>query len=622
MVSPLKHSDLVFTVVISEKGGAERREVFDRPEITVGRVQGNDLTLPKGNVSKRHARLLFRDGRFIVTDMNSTNGTYVNRRRISQATIVREGDRIYVGDFVLRIELPDGVEGAAPADVSSAGMEPVEVPPSSVRAEPLVSAQPAESDVAPVLPKVPGPPRMPAVTPRAESIPDGVAVTPLRHSLDERSRATADSLQVATQDSPRLGDGALRAAAVLVCQRVERSLAPGALDDPNQRGAAEVRRLVDEQLRQLRSSGEVPPELDDARVAADALAELLELGVLGPLLGDPEVTAVTVVRHDRVNASRSGRQIVIERAFSSEDSLRRIVARLCRRAGEPLDERETVVERVLSDGARMSAALGPSGSASALLAIRRPRRASTTLDELVRSGTISRAIATFLQYCAQARANLLIVGPRDAGVESLASALAALTTESPVIAVEEAGGLVAPAANVSLLAVRPGTDADQLLRVAARADQARLVVELASGELVAAVTEIVGDGVDGLIAVARAPGLRRATERMTASLVATRGGLTAAAARLAVAGTFDVIIELCRLRDGRQRVLRVAEPLGVEGDELRLRDVFAFQIERTAAGGAVEGSFAALGAVPRFVEEMAARGVVVETSLFTRPPSR
>ena len=106
----------MFAIVISEKGGAERRETFDRSEITVGRVQGNDVTLPKGNVSKRHARLLFRDGRFIVTDLNSTNGTYVNRRRISQATIVREGDRIYVGDFVLRIEVMDEAGAEATAD--------------------------------------------------------------------------------------------------------------------------------------------------------------------------------------------------------------------------------------------------------------------------------------------------------------------------------------------------------------------------------------------------------------------------------------------------------------------------------------------------------------------------
>src|SRR6185436_19791022 len=106
----------MFSVIISEKGGAERREAFDRTEINVGRVQGNDLMLPKGNVSKRHARLLFRDGRFIVTDLKSTNGTYVNGRKISQATIVREGDKIYIGDFVLRIESAAGTTGGSQSE--------------------------------------------------------------------------------------------------------------------------------------------------------------------------------------------------------------------------------------------------------------------------------------------------------------------------------------------------------------------------------------------------------------------------------------------------------------------------------------------------------------------------
>src|SRR5579862_575101 len=105
----------VFSIIISEKGGAERKESFDKNEINVGRVQGNDLMLPKGNVSKRHARLLYRDGRFIVTDLKSTNGTYVNGRKIAQATIVREGDKIYIGDFVLRIESTSSGGSGAPA---------------------------------------------------------------------------------------------------------------------------------------------------------------------------------------------------------------------------------------------------------------------------------------------------------------------------------------------------------------------------------------------------------------------------------------------------------------------------------------------------------------------------
>jgi hypothetical protein len=104
----------MFAIIISEKGGPERREAYDKSEINVGRVQGNDLMLPKGNVSKHHARLLFRDGRFIVTDLKSTNGTYVNGKKIAQATVVREGDKIFIGDFVIRLEGAQDVAGAPP----------------------------------------------------------------------------------------------------------------------------------------------------------------------------------------------------------------------------------------------------------------------------------------------------------------------------------------------------------------------------------------------------------------------------------------------------------------------------------------------------------------------------
>src|SRR5262245_34567678 len=141
----------MFSVIISEKGGAERRETFERPEITVGRVQGNELILAKGNVSKRHARLLYRDGRFIVTDLKSTNGTYVNGRKIAQATIVREGDKIYIGDFVIRVEAGSGAtpseEGAPSAEVSSselaaAPMSAPQSPPAPAHAPQLGTAAP------------------------------------------------------------------------------------------------------------------------------------------------------------------------------------------------------------------------------------------------------------------------------------------------------------------------------------------------------------------------------------------------------------------------------------------------------------------------------------------------
>src|SRR4051812_31598437 len=106
----------MFTVSILEKNATQPLiETFEKNEINVGRVQGNDLILAKGNVSKHHARILFRDGRLIVTDLKSSNGTYVNGRKITQATIVRPGDKVYIGDYVLSCSADDMVvEGAAP----------------------------------------------------------------------------------------------------------------------------------------------------------------------------------------------------------------------------------------------------------------------------------------------------------------------------------------------------------------------------------------------------------------------------------------------------------------------------------------------------------------------------
>ncbi|HVV82337.1 MAG TPA: FHA domain-containing protein, partial [Kofleriaceae bacterium] len=98
----------MFAIVITEKGGEQRRINFNKAEITIGRVQGNDIVLPKGNVSKRHARIVLKDGKFIIVDLKSTNGTYVNGRKITSPLVVKEADKIYIGDFIMGVEEDQG----------------------------------------------------------------------------------------------------------------------------------------------------------------------------------------------------------------------------------------------------------------------------------------------------------------------------------------------------------------------------------------------------------------------------------------------------------------------------------------------------------------------------------
>ena len=79
-----------------------------------------------------------------------------------------------------------------------------------------------------------------------------------------------------------------------------------------------------------------------------------------------------------------------------------------------------------------------------------------------------------------------------------------------------------------------------------------------------------------------------------------------------------MLVEVAQLRDQRYRVLRVAEPTGLSADGFDLDDIFAFSFQRTAAGGAVEGTFASTGTVPKLAEDLGARGISMEPSLFSR----
>lgn len=71
---------------------------------TLGRGRGNSIVLRDAKVSRRHAEIRLQDGNFVIQDLNSRNGTFVNDQRISTAVALQPGDEIRVGDTVLRFE--------------------------------------------------------------------------------------------------------------------------------------------------------------------------------------------------------------------------------------------------------------------------------------------------------------------------------------------------------------------------------------------------------------------------------------------------------------------------------------------------------------------------------------
>ena len=94
--------------------GAGRLKVIEPPsdrgrsyelgeELTVGRAGGCQVTLDDTYVSQLHARVFRRDGQLYVEDLGSTNGTYLNRKKVTAPISIRRGDRLQVGKTVMEL---------------------------------------------------------------------------------------------------------------------------------------------------------------------------------------------------------------------------------------------------------------------------------------------------------------------------------------------------------------------------------------------------------------------------------------------------------------------------------------------------------------------------------------
>jgi len=96
----------MFKLVICDDEGKTTIVPLIRDEITIGRKEGNTIRLTDRNVSRQHARLLRQgDNDFLVTDLNSRNGTKVNGDAVApdKSHKVTPGDQIYIGDYNLSV---------------------------------------------------------------------------------------------------------------------------------------------------------------------------------------------------------------------------------------------------------------------------------------------------------------------------------------------------------------------------------------------------------------------------------------------------------------------------------------------------------------------------------------
>jgi pSer/pThr/pTyr-binding forkhead associated (FHA) protein len=108
----------VFVETHAASSGAAHRL---RDGLQIGRSIESELRVLDPSVSRQHATIALRGGAFVLEDLNSQNGTFVNGERIRQRVLC-DGDRVNIGEAEFLFRLGDGRTSSAAVDASSPRM--------------------------------------------------------------------------------------------------------------------------------------------------------------------------------------------------------------------------------------------------------------------------------------------------------------------------------------------------------------------------------------------------------------------------------------------------------------------------------------------------------------------
>jgi pilus assembly protein CpaF len=543
----------MYAVVITDEGGARRRLDFSKPELTVGRVQGNDIVLAKRNVSKQHARLSLKDEQAVVVDLNSTNGTWVNGRKITAPHPLKQGDKIYIADFIITIEPAndDAKRGSAAPRVS----EPPPLPPKP--------SQPAGSSI-PIRPSM-GTRRPLASDSRAPATGDmrGTSLPPRIENRETEAPVAARRTETAIPSADPLSALLARLGQRIDLENVE----PNAMKNQERWSAA--RAAIAETFLAMQKDGAVSADVDMRHVAHVALHEAVGLGALDDMLSDDAVRAIVVNGPDHIFVDRGQGLEEASVKFSSQGALMRVARRLAAQSGQALRD-HAVLHGRLAFGPRLTIMQAPLVTNGPMIELRISQPKS--LEELADAGWMSSDAATYLAKAIAECRNIVVAGPRGSGVTEVMSALAReLPPSENAVAIEAAPNMdIDRKRVVSLTSAGSGLGFAEVIEHGTRLRSEHLLInDLAGAPTMAALGAVLGREPGHLLGV-HCWSSKDAIEGLM--LAAGCGGAERACVAELIGSAIDLVVSTQRGPEG-PRVSAVLEIQGHEGGDVSFQSV-------------------------------------------------
>jgi pilus assembly protein CpaF len=255
-----------------------------------------------------------------------------------------------------------------------------------------------------------------------------------------------------------------------------------------------------------------------------------------------------------------------------DKSLMVAIKNIARRLGDDISESKPILDSRLPDGSRVAAVIPPCSLGGVTLTIRKFNTRHFEMEDLIRTGTLDRALANRLEDCVLARKNILISGGTGTGKTTLLSILGKfIPQEERVLLIEDTAEIQLGQENLVRFEARreqnglPAVAIRDLLKAALRHRPDRLILgEIRAGEAFD-LLQLLNTGHSGTLSTIHANSAKQGLARFTSCVLQSGVELPYRAIKTNIADSLNVVIQVER-RPGRRYISEVLEINGYDPD--------------------------------------------------------
>ena len=353
--------------------------------------------------------------------------------------------------------------------------------------------------------------------------------------------------------------------------------------------------------------------------------EINGFGPLTELLKDHEITEIMVNSPSEIYIELNGKLIKDETvSFINNDHIIRVIQRLIQPLGRTIDTAHPMVDARLQDGSRLNAVLPPLSLKGPVLTIRKFKPELATIDDFLRTGTLTPYMARFLEACVHAKLNILIVGGTGAGKTTLLNVLSPFGHPADrIITIEDAAELRLKQSHVISLETRSdnyeGSGAvtiRDLVINSLRMRPDRIIVGEVRGKEAFDMLQAMNTGHEGSMTTMHANSPEDALNRLETMVLMNGVEIPVTAIREYIESAIQIVVQVTRFSDGRRRVSAINEITGIKNGEIEQKEIFKFKQTGVMPNGEVIGEFLMHKYIPKVYSRIKVRDIDDLTDIF------